>query len=150
VYVAENTLEALLEELIFILRLPITTEMLPLLRIELKTYRSLAGAFHAANPLPPNPPAPVPPVAGAPPVNRPPPSGALQWKFWRTHYPSLPSWYKFAAEAALIATSSCAVERIFALCEALFDDTQTGALADYRTASVMIRYNTGWRDSYPL
>ena len=72
--------------------------------------------------------------------------GMDTWVFWRTYYLVLPTWYKVAAEVALIMVSSAAVERVFSLLTCMFDKQQQRALNDYKEASVRIRYNDNFRN----
>ena len=74
------------------------------------------------------------------------------WIFWRSYYNSLPTWYKVAADVALIMTSSASVERVFSLLNSRFSDQQQRALRDYKEGSVRITYNERFRDNiqYPV
>jgi hypothetical protein len=143
-YVAEHTIEALRDQLVFVLRLPVAVPMIEALRAELSTYKRLALMFRLQHPAV----LPLPVADLNAERKRPNDLGKVQWTFWRTYYSQLPNWFKFAEEVALVTVSSCSVERVFALCEALFDDTQVRALADLRTTSVTIRYNNNWRKKY--
>jgi hypothetical protein len=73
------------------------------------------------------------------------------WLFWRTFYNVLPTWYKVAADVALVMTSSACVERVFSLLNNRFSDQQQRALQDYKECTVRIVYNETFRDKiqYP-
>ena len=57
----------------------------------------------------------------------------------------LPHFSKCAKIAALMQPSSAMAERAFSTMRSLFDEQQTGALGDYRSAATMLSYNTNWR-----
>jgi hypothetical protein len=144
-FIATNTLEVIEEELVHANHMPICVELMAGLRAEMRTYRTLAVAWHESNP--PRPPGPI--VEGETENGVAVPGlGELEWSFWPKNYTHLKSWYMFAADAALVSISSASVERVFALCEALFGDEQSRALADYRTTCIMLRYNQTWRERY--
>ena len=62
-------------------------------------------------------------------------------EWWRQRKIDLPNWSALAFKVALFQPSSAGVERIFSMLDHLFTDEQTAALADYRTAAIMVRYN---------
>lgn len=123
-YIKANTIEALEVEFEFIHFLPVAVPIIDQLRRELRKYKQLADAFESAD----------------------------GWTFWRSYYNSLPTWYKVAADVALIMTSSASVERVFSLLNSRFSDQQQRALRDYKEGSVRITYNERFRDNiqYPV
>jgi hypothetical protein len=73
------------------------------------------------------------------------PTPDQQWQFWRARKLILKVWYPAACTIALVMSSSACVERIFALYESMFTDEQENALQDYKSAAIMIRFNTNQR-----
>jgi hypothetical protein len=122
-YVRNNTLEALVEEIEFIHFLPIAVPLIAALKRELRTYKEKADAYENDD----------------------------GWLFWRTFYNVLPTWYKVAADVALVMTSSACVERVFSLLNSRFSDQQQRALQDYKECTLRIMYNETFRDKiqYP-
>jgi hAT family C-terminal dimerisation region len=116
-YIKENTLEAIREEFDFTLFLPIAYALEGDLKRELRTYKEKADRYE----------------------------GDDAWGFWRTYYNVLPTWYKVAADVALVMSSSAAVERVFSLLNTRFTAQQTRCLHDYKEASIMITYNERYR-----
>ena len=122
-YVRDNTIEALNVELEFLQFLPVAVPLMDQLQRELRRYKQLADEFQYED----------------------------GWAFWRSYYNSLPTWYKVAADVALVMTSSASVERVFSLLNSRFNDQQQRALKDYKEASLRITYNERFRDNiqYP-
>jgi hypothetical protein len=66
--------------------------------------------------------------------------------FWLRYALRMPIFFLASRDVGLIAPSSGTIERAFSLLTQGFTDQQEGALEDYKTASVMIRYNNIWKD----
>jgi hypothetical protein len=119
-FIRDTNLEALQEEVQFVLRLPLAVPMIAGLEAELPTYKKIADSYNNGD--------------------------TDGWLFWRRYCTSLPMWYKIAAEVALVMCSSASVERIFSLLNCTFDEHQHQALNDYKEASIRIRYNENYLD----
>ena len=72
--------------------------------------------------------------------------GDDDWNFWRSYYNIIPTWYRVAAEVALVMSSSASVERVFSLLNSRFTDQQQRCLKDYKEGSIRITYNEIFRD----
>ena len=68
------------------------------------------------------------------------------WAFWLGESLMLPCWWAGACKMALFTPSSCTVERAFSMLCQWLSNNQEGMLEDYMCASVMVRYNTLWRE----
>ena len=66
------------------------------------------------------------------------------WDLWVMYCFRLSVWYKVASEGALVA-SSASVERLFSMLASQIQDSQSRALSDYQTATVLFRYNSNSR-----
>ena len=64
--------------------------------------------------------------------------------FWNKHALHLKTWFKASRDVALITPSSATAERVFSLLSQGFDKSQQSALEDYKSTSVMLRYNAIW------
>ena len=62
-------------------------------------------------------------------------------EWWRANKLQLPTWFSVAKIVALYQPSSAAVERLFSIYQHMFNDEQTLALADYKRAAIMVRFN---------
>jgi hypothetical protein len=118
-FIKDNTIEALLVAIHSVNYIPLAVPIYDKLVAELDKYKQIADGCDR---------------------------GMDTWVFWRTYYLVLPTWYKVAAEVALIMVSSAAVERVFSLLTCMFDKQQQRALNDYKEASVRIRYNDNFRN----
>jgi hypothetical protein len=68
--------------------------------------------------------------------------------WWALVRADLPDWSIVVTCAVLFVPSSAGVERVFSMMTNMFNDNQDGALEDYKEASLMLRYNTIWRNKY--
>lgn len=68
--------------------------------------------------------------------------------WWTLMRGDLPEWSIVVSCAVLLVPSSAGAERVFSMITSMFDDDQDGALEDYKEASLMLRYNTIWRNKY--
>lgn len=64
---------------------------------------------------------------------------AVQW--WRQNAVVIPGWGALAYKVALFQPSSASAERVFSQLKGMFDDDQSAALEDYRTAALQVHYN---------
>jgi hypothetical protein len=120
-FVANCPLITLLEEMIYLHRIPVCIEKIDQLRVELPTYQSLAKAEDEKE-------------------NR-----MDLWPFWVANMLNIPSWFSASEDIALIQPSSGCSERVFAMTTNLFDETKSSALEDRKEGTVMIRMNQNWR-----
>ena len=69
-------------------------------------------------------------------------------EFWQvTHrLETLPAFLVAAKEAILFQPSSAAAERVFSMLAWMFQDNQESTLEDYKSTSVMLRYNSIQRE----
>jgi hypothetical protein len=121
-FVALTPMPTLIEEMIHLERLPGCIDLLPQLRNQLPTYKTIAE------------------------VEVQQPKQKDLWIFWVANMLNLDHWYLGAEYIALIQPSSGCSERIFALLISMFGDTQQSALEDRREATVMIRANDNFRE----
>ena len=121
-FVARTPLAALTQEVTHVAHVPLCYARLHALEGELVAYRLHALARFA--------------VVG---------ERVSMWDFWCAAALTLPTWWECAQEVALIAPSSCTVERVFSMLTNVMGDQQERALEDYMAASVMVRYNDVWR-----
>ena len=63
----------------------------------------------------------------------------LEW--WKLNESPLPGWSAAAHKIFLIQPSSAALERVFSLLNASFNDQQNQSLQHYVGASIMLQYN---------
>ena len=61
--------------------------------------------------------------------------------FLKQHKKELPNLASAVCDLAIIPSSSASCERTFSMLRCMFPNRSFKALADYRTASVMLRYN---------
>ena len=59
---------------------------------------------------------------------------------------TIPKWFEASRDIALITPSSASLERAFSMLTQGFNDQQNAALEDYKSASVIIRYNNIWKN----
>ena len=121
-FIARTPLPALQQEVARVAHIPLCYARLHALEGELEAYRLHALARFA--------------VVG---------ERVSLWDFWCAAALMLPTWWECAQEVAIIAPSSCTVERVFSMLTNMMGDQQESALEDYVAASVMVRYNDVWR-----
>lgn len=117
-FARDNNYEALLMELEYLHFLPVAVPLMDQLTKELKKYKEKAALY----------------------------LGDDDWNFWRSYCNIIPTWYRVAAEVALVMSSSASVERVFSLLNSRFTDQQQRCLKDYKEGSIRITYNEIFRD----
>lgn len=98
-------------------------ELLPRLKVELLTYRTLLNQQSVEVP-----------ESFATDCDR-----VLSW--WKAHSSNLPTWFRVLRLLLLVQPSSTVVERVFSLLQQSIGDTQARALDDMLELSVQLRFN---------
>ena len=68
------------------------------------------------------------------------------FEWWKDRKSKLPNWFRVFGEAGILQPSSGCSERIFSILRRMFNDSQQGALEDYKETSIMLRFNEMYRN----
>ena len=68
------------------------------------------------------------------------------FEWWKDRKSKLPNWFRVFGEAVILQPSSGCSERIFSILRRMFNDSQQGALEDYKETSIMLRFNEMYRN----
>ena len=118
-FFASTSLNALIEEIEQLQRIPSCITVMQKMREELVSYRQIASLE----------------------ISKPALEQMDVWTLWKSNALSLPNYFIAACTVALVPPSSAVCERLFARLFMGFGDDQESAMEDYKAASTIMRFN---------